>query len=145
MYTNPRFGQLGFRHLGHGQLGHKQRGLSFWGFVWGAAFFICVTIILVRSIPPYLNNQKLHNALNALTEERTVMTDSRIQLLRKLKRRLNIDYADDYVDLDSAFTVKTIKGVRHMSINYEVVVPLVANAALLFDFKNEIQVSHNPS
>ena len=53
----------------------KQRGLSFWGFVWAAAFFIIVTIVAVRSIPPYLNNQKLNAALQALTEERTVMTD----------------------------------------------------------------------
>lgn len=124
---------------------HKQRGLSFWGFVWAAAFFIVVTIVAVRSIPPYLNNQKLNTALQALTEERSVMTDSRSQLLRKLKRRLNIDYADNYVDLDDAFAVYNVKGVRHMTINYEVVVPLVANAALLFDFQNEVQVSRNPS
>ena len=62
-----------------------------------------------------------------------------------MKRRLNIDYADDYVDLDDAFAVYKVKGVRHMTINYEVVVPLVANAALLFDFQNEVQVSRNPS
>ena len=123
----------------------RQRGLSFWGFVWGAAFFIFVTIIAVRSIPPYMNNQKLNKALTLLTEERSVMTLSRLQLLRRLKRQLNIDYADSYVDLDSAFAVKNIKGVRHMSINYEVVVPLLLNAYLLFDFKNEVQVARNPS
>ena len=123
----------------------RQRGLSFWGFVWGAAFFIFVTIIGVRSIPPYMNNQKINNALQLLPEERGVMTLPRIQLLRRLKRRLNIDYADTYVDLDSAFAVKNVKGVRHMTINYEVVVPLLANAYLLFDFQNEVQVSRNPS
>lgn len=123
----------------------KQRGLSFWGFVWGAAFFIFMTIIAVRAIPPYMNNQKLNKALNALTEERDVMTKSRIQLLRSLKRRLNVDYADNYVDLDSAFAIQNVKGVRHMTINYEVVVPLLLNAYLLFDFQNEVQVSRNPS
>ncbi len=122
----------------------RQRGLSFWGLVWGAAFFICVTIVAVRSIPPYMNNQKISNAMQYLPEERNVMTLSRIQLLRRLKRRLNIDYADSYVDLDSAFAVKNVKGVRHMTVNYEVVVPLFANASLLFDFQNEIQVSRNP-
>jgi hypothetical protein len=124
---------------------HKQKGLSFWGFVWAAAFLICVTIVAVRSIPPYMNNKKLNAALHALTEERNIMTESRIQLLRKLKRRLNIDYADSYVDLDNAFVVRNERGVRHMSINYEVVVPLVANAALLFDFQNEVQVDRNPT
>ena len=122
----------------------RQRGLSFWGFVWGAAFFICVTIIAVRAVPPYMNNQKISKALQALPEESNVMTLSRIQLLRRLKRRLNIDYADSYVDLDSAFAVKNVRGVRHMSIDYEVVIPLLLNAYLLLDFKNEVQVSRNP-
>lgn len=123
----------------------KQRGLSVWGFVWAAAFVICVVILAVRSVPPYLNNQKINNALNLLLEERDVMTASRINLLRKMKRRLNVDYADTYVDLDKAFTVKKIKGGRQMTVNYEVLVPIAYNAYLLFDFKNEVLATNNPN
>ncbi len=122
----------------------KQRGISFWGFLWGAAFFICVTVVLVRSIPPYINNEKIGRALEALEEERNVMTASRVTLLRKMQRRLNIDYADEYVDLKKAFVIKNLKGKRQMTINYEVVVHLMYNAYLLFDFKNEIIISNNP-
>ncbi|MEJ2178188.1 MAG: DUF4845 domain-containing protein [Gammaproteobacteria bacterium] len=123
----------------------KQRGLSVWGFVWVAALVICVAILAVRSVPPYLNNQKINNALNLLLEESDVMTASRISLLRKMKRRLNIDYADTYVDLDKAFTVKSIKGGRQMTVNYEVLVPVAYNAYLLFDFKNEVLATKNPN
>jgi len=61
-----------------------------------------------------------------------------------MKRRLNIDYADTYVNLDKAFTVKNVKGAREMSVNYEVLVPIAYNAYLLFDFKNEVLVTKNP-
>jgi hypothetical protein len=123
----------------------KQRGLSVWGFVWAAALVICVAILAVRSVPPYLNNQKINNALDLLLEEQDVMTASRVSLLRKLKRRLNVDYADTYVDLDKAFTVKKIKGGRQLTVNYEVLVPIAYNAYLLFDFKNEVMATKNPN
>jgi hypothetical protein len=123
----------------------KQRGLSVWGFIWAAILVICILVLGMRSVPPYLANQKINNALNLLSEERDVMTSSRITLLRKMKRRLNIDYADTYVNLDKAFTVKNIKGGRQMTVNYEVLVPIAYNAYLLFDFKNEILVTKNPN
>ena len=124
-------------HTGMSAIG-KQRGVSFWGLVWGAALFISLTAIMVRSLPPYLNDQKINKALNLLIEERSVMTDTRITLLRKMKRRLNIDYADEYVDLDKAFQVKRVKDKRVMTVNYEVVVHLLYNANLLFIFENEV-------
>lgn len=122
----------------------KQKGISFWGFVWGAAFLICAAVVAVRSIPPYLNNAKISNALERLGEEHDIMTAQRVQLLRKLKRRLNIDYADEYVDLNKAFQIKTVKQGRQITIDYEVVVPLFSNANLLFIFDNELLVTRNP-
>ncbi len=123
----------------------KQRGISFWGFVWAAAFLICVTVVAVRSIPPYLNNEKINKVLQLLVEERNIMTTSRARILKRMKLRLNIDYADNYVNLDKAFQIKNVKGVRVMTVNYEVVVHLVHNAFLLFDFKNKVEIANNPN
>jgi len=122
----------------------KQKGMSFWGFVWGAALFICLAVVLVKAIPPYMNNKKINSALEKLPEERGVMTASRNSLLRVLKRRLNIDSADTYVNLNKAFAVKNVKEGKEMSVDYEVVVPLFYNAALLFDFKNSVVATKNP-
>ena len=72
------------------------------------------------------------------------MTASRNSLLRVLKRRLNIDSADTYVNLNKAFAVKNVKEGKEMSVDYEVVVPLFYNAALLFDFKNSVVATKNP-
>ena len=92
-----------------------------------------------------MNNQKINTALERLHEERNVMTASRNTLLQSLKRRLNVDYADTYVNLNKAFKVFNTQTGRRMTVNYEVVVPLVYNAALLFDFQNEILVTKNPN
>ena len=121
----------------------NKRGISFWGFIWGAALLICATIVLLRALPPYLNNQKINTALEWLLEERTIMTDSRITLLRKFKRLLGIDFDNRYVDLNKAFQVKQIKNKRQITVNYEVVVHLAYNASLLLDFKNEIMAARN--
>ncbi|MBX2867158.1 MAG: GerMN domain-containing protein [Acidiferrobacterales bacterium] len=126
------------------KIGGKQRGVSFWVIVWGGAFFVLAAILATRSVPVYMNNQKIGAALEALKEEPGVMTASRSALLRKLKRRLNIDYADTYVNLDKAFRVTQKKSSRVMSINYEVVIGLVSNASLLFDFENEVNIERNP-
>lgn len=118
----------------------RQKGLSFWGLVWGAAVFIILTIGLVKSLPPYLNNHKIKNALIEMTEEPGIQTMQRRKVLRLINRKLNIDYADDVVNLNKALKIKNVKGRRQLSVNYEVVVPLAYNASFLFDFKNEVIV-----
>ena len=117
-----------------------QQGMSFWALIWVAALSICLVVVLVRSVPVFLNNHKIDNALNALLEEPDVHKASRANLLQKLQTKLYIDYADKYVDLNKAFRVRKIKNGRSLSIDYEVVVSLVGNAYLLFDFKNKVDV-----
>ena len=121
----------------------RQGGLTFWGFIWGTVLFILLAVVLVKSIPPYLNNNRIKSGLVALTEEPGIQTMHRQKILRLLKRKLNIDYADEIVNLNKAFKVKKIKGQRQMSVNYEVIVPLAYNAFLLFDFKNEVLIPTN--
>ena len=114
---------------------NKQKGIAFWGLVWGAAFFILVAILATKSIPVYLTNGKIATALERLQEDREVLTASRSTLLKNLKRRLNIDFAVTAVNFDKAFKVKKLKsGGRELSVDYEVVIGLVHNASLLFDF-----------
>ena len=119
---------------------NRQGGLSFWGFIWASVLFILLAVVLVKSIPPYLNNNRIHSGLVALTEEPGIQTMHRQKILRLLKRKLNIDYADEIVNLNKAFKVKKVKGQRQISVNYEVIVPLAYNAFLLFDFKNEVVI-----
>ena len=117
---------------------NRQTGVTFWGFVWSAVLFVCVCYLLILSIPPYLNNQKIHHALTSLAEEPEVMTMSRGALLRLMKRKLNIDHANDIVNLNKAFKIKNVNGKRDLYVDYEVVIPVFYNISLLFDFKNHV-------
>jgi len=118
----------------------NQKGMTFWEFVWGATLFIFICYALIVAIPPYLNNQKLNNALVSITEEPDISTMSRDSMLKILKTKLNIDYADTIINLDKAFQVKTISGRKQLTIDYELVVPVLYNINLLFDFENHIPV-----
>ena len=116
----------------------KQKGATFWGFIWGVVLFICMTYLIVIGLPPYPDNQKLKRALVYLAEDDQVMRMSRRRMISALNRKLNIDYGDDIVNLDRAFKVRNADGRKALSINYEVVVPVVYNISLLLDFKNEV-------
>jgi len=117
----------------------NQRGLAFWGFIWGLILLIMFCYILILSIPPYLNNEKLNRALKDLASESRVMTMHRVQMISRLNRKLHIDFGTDIVDLKKAFRVKTLKtGKKELSIDYELVVPVAYNVSLLFDFNNHV-------
>ena len=113
-----------------------QRGLSFWYFIWQVVFFICVSYILIIGIPPYLDNAKIQRALDSLVEERSVQTMSRSQIVKALNRKLNIDIADDIVQVAKVLKIKPVDGRKELRIDYEVVVPVVYNISLLMDFEN---------
>jgi hypothetical protein len=85
-----------------------------------------------------VNNQKLYNSLVSLAEEPGVMTMHRADMIRRLNKKLNIDFADRIVNINKAFKVKTIEGKRDLSIDYELVVPVAYNVSLLFDFENHV-------
>ena len=116
----------------------KQKGASFWMFVWGAALAICFSYLIIIGLPPYLGNQKIYRSLEHLAEEDTIMKMSRRQMVRLLNRKLNIDYADTIVNIDKAFKYKNVEGKRELSIDYELVVPLVYNISFLYDFENHV-------
>ena len=115
---------------------NTQRGLSFWYFIWQVVFFICVSYILIIGIPPYLDNAKIQRALDSLVEERSVQTMSRAQIVKALNRKLNIDIADDIVQVAKVLKIKPVDGRKELRIDYEVVVPVVYNLSLLMDFEN---------
>jgi len=117
---------------------YNQSGLSFWGFIWGAVLLVCISYLLVIGIPPYINNAKLHRSLESLAEEPGVMSMSRAEMIRKLNRKLNIDFADTIVNLNKAFKVRNVDGNKDLSIDYEFVVPVAYNISLLLDFKNHV-------
>jgi hypothetical protein len=116
----------------------KQKGLSFWSFIWTAVMVVCISYLLIIGIPPYLGNQKLYRGLERLAEEPKIHSMSRITMIKLLNRQLNIDYADNIVNLDTAFRARNADGNKALSINYEMVIPVFYNISLLLDFKNEV-------
>jgi len=120
------------------QIVKKQRGLSFWGFVWSSVVIISISYLLIIGIPTYINNAKLSRALNDLASDPRIMVMPRIQMVRSLERKLNIDMADTVVNLNRTFQVKSIGGKKDLSLDYEVVIPVFYNVSLLFDFKNHV-------
>ena len=117
---------------------NKQKGLSFWVFIWAAVLAICFSYIIIIGLPPILANHKIYRSLEHLSEEETIMNMSRLQMVRILSRKLNIDYADTIIDVRKVFKYKNFEGRRELSIDYELVVPLVYNISLLYDFQNHV-------
>jgi len=118
---------------------NRQKGLTMWGmlYVFGSlAFFM---FLLFKFIPPYLTDMKVKSALFSLSKQSDVgiMHPSMIQ--EALRKRLEIDNADNF-DLAGSLKVEQRGKIRRIRISYESVTPLALNMSLLIAFDHSVDV-----
>lgn len=117
-----------------------QSGMTMWGllFVLGTlAFFLFIGFKL---FPPYMTDLKVKSALDSLGQQADVGTMSVPDIREAIRKRLEIDSADDLFDLNKVLTVEPRGRVKVIRISYESVVPMAYNISALLDFDHSIEV-----
>lgn len=117
-----------------------QSGMTMWGmlFVLGTlAFFLFIGFKL---FPPYMTDLKVKSALDSLSQQADVGTMSVPEIKEAIRKRLEIDSADDLFDLNKVLTVEPRGRVKVIRISYESVVPMAYNISALLDFDHSIEV-----
>ena len=111
----------------------NQQGWTIWTMLLTAAILVALALLAMKLTPHYLNNYKLKSALTHVTSDSRVVNMTRRQIVQEMKNKLYIDYGDELINLDDSLVVEKRRGSMNLSVEYEVVVPLVANvSALLF-------------
>ena len=105
-----------------------------------AAVLISIALLFMKLTPHYMNNAKLVAALEYVTSDSRTANMTRREILREMKNKLYIDYGDELINLDESLVIEKRRGGMTLSLDYEVVVPLVYNVSALLDFNNSADV-----
>jgi len=118
----------------------RQTGMTMWGllFVLGTlAFFLFLGFKL---FPPYMTDLKVKSALDSLGQQADAGTMSVPEIREAIRKRLEIDSADDLFDLNKVLTVEPRGRVKIIRFSYESVIPMAYNISALIDFDHSIEV-----
>lgn len=118
----------------------QQAGWTIWTAL-SVAFLIAVfALLFMRLFPPYMDNLKIQEALEKVADDPRVGAMNRRAIINELDNILYIDFAHEVVDLKEALIVEKKKQNMTISVDYEVVVPLIYNISALLDFQNQVDV-----
>ena len=110
----------------------KQRGLSFFGFIFGAVILVLVSITGLKLIPAYMEDMKISNLFTVIANDPEMQKASPRDIRMSFSKRASIDNI-------SAINAEDIEiasegGRLALSASYAVKVPLVGNVSLYLDF-----------
>lgn len=108
----------------------KQQGMSFFGFIVVAIFVAAMAIVFFRVVPTYNQYFSIKSTIKRLAIESNGVPPASIR--DTFSKSADIGYISDVAAKD----LKIIQngGITRIAIDYEKVVPLVANVSLLFEF-----------
>jgi hypothetical protein len=118
----------------------RQAGMTMWGmlFVVGTlAFFL---FLFFKLLPPYMDDFKIKSALDSLGRQPDAGMMTLPETKEAIRKRLEIDSADDLFDLNKILTVESRGKMKTIRINYESVVPMAFNVSALLSFDHAIEV-----
>jgi hypothetical protein len=110
----------------------KQRGLSFFGFIFGAAILVLVSITGLKLIPAYMESMKISNLFTVISNDPEMQKASPRDIRMSFSKRASIDNISAVNAEDVEITSNG--GRLVLSASYAVKVPLAANVSLYMEF-----------
>lgn len=108
-----------------------QQGLSFFGFIIVAAFVAAAAILGFKVVPVYNQYFSIKSTITRLAKDSAGVPVAAIR--ESFSKSAEIGYITDVDARDLRIT--QVGGVTRIAVEYEKVVPVVANVSLLFDFR----------
>lgn len=110
----------------------QQRGLSFFGFIFGAFILVLVSITGLKLVPAYMQNAQVKNLFVTIANDPEMQKASPRDIRTSFNKRASIDNisavkADDIV-------IDSDAGTPVLSASYAVKVPLAGNVSLYLEF-----------
>lgn len=108
----------------------KQQGLSFFGFIIVAIVVAAAAITAFRVVPAYTQYFSIKSTIARLAKDSVGLPPATIR--ESFSKSADIGYIKDVSDKD--LKIVQTGGVTQIAVDYEKVVPLVANISLLLEF-----------
>lgn len=110
---------------------NRQAGLSFVGFIVVAVFVALAAILGFKVVPAYAEFYSIKKAINSVAKEGVGKSPDEIR--QSFARHAEIEYIKAVTPQD--LVINSAGSGLSVAVNYEQVVPVVANVSLLFTFE----------
>lgn len=112
---------------------HKQQGFTFWGLAFTLTIVAIIALLTMKLFPAYSEFFAVKRAMNRLQTEGSLSSMNKRDITRAFQRSAGIDDIHSIKAPDLEIS-KARTGETVVSVDYEVVVPLVANVSALLTF-----------
>ena len=117
-----------------------QAGMSMWSMALIALVAGFFVLIGIKMIPVYLNDMKIRGALSSLSRDQIAQNASKPQIREMIRKRLEVDMADDLIDLRKELYFEADGRARIVRISYDSITPLFFNVSILVEFDHAEKV-----
>ncbi|MFQ5994176.1 MAG: DUF4845 domain-containing protein [Acidiferrobacterales bacterium] len=118
--------------------GH-QSGITMWGMISVAVLVIFFALLLLKLIPPYLDDMKVSNALRSVEKQAQQRKMSNAEIMTALYKRFDID-SITHVNVREDVIIERQGRAKIIRIEYEAQIPLAFNISALLDFNHAVEV-----
>ena len=118
----------------------RQAGITMWGMLFVLGTLAFCLFLFFKLLPPYMDDFKIKSALDSLSRQTDVGTMTIPEIKEAIRKRLEIDSADDLFDLNKILTVEPQGRMKVIRISYESVVPMAFNVSALLNFDHSVEV-----
>lgn len=112
---------------------HKQKGFTFWSLAFVIGTVVIIALLTMKLFPAYSEFFAVKRAINRLQTEGSLNSMSNREITRGFDRSRGIEGFNSVRGTDLVIN-KARTGETVVSVDYEVVVPLVANVSALLTF-----------
>ena len=110
----------------------KQQGMTFIGAIFVIAAIVFFAMLGLKLVPAYLEFMNIKNAVKKLSNEASFNSMSKKELSNAFDRSAQID---DFKSVTGAdLQLAKIDGGNVVSVQYQKMIPIFANASVLLDF-----------
>lgn len=111
---------------------HKQQGFTFWGFVFTVGPVIIAALLIMLLFPAYTEYFTIKKAIARIGNESSLNTMTNAEIQAMMDKIMSIDTIHSIKASD--LVIERKESGTTVSVDYEVVVPLVGNISALLNF-----------
>lgn len=119
-------------------LGKSQRGVTLISLIMILGFIGFVALLILKIGPIYMDHSKVSGALAKLKEVPGIENQSDFQIRDGLRKQFGVNYVYDVKPEDVQITKSG--GYLKVTIEYEVVKPIMGNLSVLVEFNDSFEV-----
>lgn len=119
----------------------RQRGITALGLLFVFIVLAFVGYVGLKMFPVYMESLKIDNSMQGLIEDPSVSEMSKLEIMKSLIRRFDINEVDRITERNYAdyMTIQKARNKVAITIDYRAEVPLFYNLSLVADFHKHVE------